>query len=169
LLLVSPASAHNVLVGSSPADGASVSTGPGTVRLNFNAPVQEGPNVLTVIGPDGQHWEKTENATVLGDSVSTTVAPLGPAGRYAVGYRIISADGHPVSGEVTFTLTKPGTGKPVQQNGSAATGSTTTESAAAPSGGGGAPVWPWILGGVVLLAGGLVLALRLGGAGADKR
>ena len=77
-----PALAHNVLIGSTPASGASVATGPSEVTLDFNAPVQFGANYLTVIGPDGQHWEKTDNATVSGDSVSTSVAPLGPAGVY---------------------------------------------------------------------------------------
>jgi copper resistance protein C len=161
LLLVSPASAHNVLVGSSPADGARVSTGPGTVRLNFNAPVQDGPNEITVIGPDGKHWERTSAATVLGDSVTTTVDPLGPAGTYQVGYRIISADGHPVSGETTFVLTKAGAGTPPTAA-PAAPANPGTTAAAAGSDGGGTPIWPWIVGGVVLLAGGLVLALRLG-------
>jgi copper resistance protein C len=35
-----------------------------------------------------------------GPTVSIDVAPLGPAGRYEIGYRIISADGHPVTGSV---------------------------------------------------------------------
>jgi methionine-rich copper-binding protein CopC len=162
LLLTSPASAHDVLVGSSPADGAAVSVGPGTVRLNFNAPVQEGPNEITVIGPDGQHWEKSDTATVYGDSVSTQVAPLGPKGRYQVGYRIISADGHPVSGEVTFTLTTAGTGKPVVEQAASGGGSATGAQAAGPAAGGGMPIWPWLLGAVVLLAAGLFLGLRRG-------
>jgi hypothetical protein len=33
---------------------------------------------------------------------------------------------------------------------------------AAPPDAGGAPVWPWIVGAVVLVAGGVFLALRLG-------
>ncbi|HJP76819.1 MAG TPA: copper resistance CopC family protein [Pseudonocardiaceae bacterium] len=154
-----PALAHNVLVGSSPASGASVATGPGTVSLTFDAPVQFGANTLTVIGPDGQHWEKSGNATVNGDSVSTAVAPLGPAGVYKVGYRIISADGHPVSGEVSFTLTKAGTGTPPQQSSSTAAGT---------SGSGGVPVWAWVLGAVVLLGVGLFFGLRMPRMGARR-
>lgn len=152
-----PALAHNVLVGSSPASGASVATGPGTVSLTFNAPVHFGANYLTVIGPDGQHWEKNDNATVNGDSVSTTVAPLGPAGVYKIGYRIISADGHPVSGEVSFTLTKAGTGTPTEQ----LTGVSTAS--------GGVPVWVWVLGAVVLLGVGLFFGLRMPRMGARQR
>jgi methionine-rich copper-binding protein CopC len=159
--LATPAFAHDVLTDSTPADGASVAVGPSEVTLTFNAPVQFGDNRLTVTGPDGQHWEKTDIATVDGNSVSTSVAPLGPAGEYDVGYRIISADGHPVSGEVTFTLTKAGTGRPPAQT-AAADG---PRAASAPA---GPPVWPWALGAVVLLALGLFFGLRTARMGAPR-
>lgn len=159
-----PASAHNVLVGSDPAKGAVLAVGPSHVRLDFDAPVQQGPDIITVIGPNGDHWERTTRATVEGDSVSTSVAPLGPAGLYTIGYRIISADGHPVSGSLTFTLTTPGTGTPV----SSAAGATTA-SPAAGNGAGGTLVWPWLVGAAVLLAAGLVVALRMGGARGTTR
>jgi hypothetical protein len=166
--LTTPALAHNVLVGSTPASGSSVTTGPSEVTLDFNAPVQFGANYLTVIGPDGQHWEKTDNATVNGDSVSTSVAPLGPAGVYKLGYRIISADGHPVSGEVTFTLTRAGTGAPPAQSssgGGTASGGSLTGTAVAS---GGVPVWVWALGAVLLLGVGLFFGLRTPGRQARR-
>jgi methionine-rich copper-binding protein CopC len=148
--LATPASAHNVLVGSQPSAGASLSTGPTEIRLNFNAPIRTGPNTIKVIGPNGTHWERSENATVDGNSVTTPVAPLGPAGVYTASYAIISADGHPVTGDITFTLTKAGNGTPV------------TPAAAQSGGGGGIPVWVWIVGAAVLLAIVLVIALRPG-------
>jgi hypothetical protein len=160
--LATPALAHNVLIGSTPASGASVARGPSEVTLNFNAPVQFGANYLTVIGPDGQHWEKTDNATVVGNSVSTSVAPLGPAGVYKVGYRIISADGHPVSGEVQFTLTTAGTGTPPSRS----AGTDTAASTATASG--GVPVWAWVLGAVILLGVGLFFGLRTPRTGARR-
>ena len=152
--LGTPAFAHNVLVGSDPARGAQLATGPTSVVLTFNAPVQTGPNEITVVGPDGGHWEDTSTATVDGDAVSTSVAPLGPAGVYTIGYRIISADGHPVQGEIQFTLTKAGTGKPVSS------GQATTQAGAGGSGG-GVPVWAWIVGVLVLLGIGIVVVLRM--------
>jgi methionine-rich copper-binding protein CopC len=157
--LATPAFAHDVLTGSTPADGASVAVGPRQVTLTFNAPVQFGDNRLTVTGPDGQQWQTTDNATVDGDSVSTTVAPLGPAGGYTVGYRIISADGHPVSGEVTFTLTKAGAGTAPMR---ATTGASSSRQP-------GPAVWPWALGAVVLLGLGLFLGLRTPRMGALRR
>jgi methionine-rich copper-binding protein CopC len=156
--LGSPAFAHNVLVGSDPARGAQLAAGPTSVVLSFNAPVQTGPNEITVVGPGGGHWEQTANATVDGDTVSTSVAPLGPAGLYTIGYRVISADGHPVQGAVQFTLTKAGAGKPVS-------------SAATTSGGGagGVPIWAWIVGVLVLLGVGIVVVLRLSRGAEDMR
>jgi hypothetical protein len=159
--MATPAFAHNVLVGSQPANGAQVSTGPTRVELNFNAPVQNGPNQITVIGPSGGQWEQTVNATVDGNSVYTNVVPLGPAGKYTVGYRIISADGHPVQGETSFTLTTAGTGKPVS-----AANAVSDQTSSAPA---GAPIWVWIVGAIIVLGIGLSLAVRLGRRTEDTR
>jgi hypothetical protein len=156
--LGAPAFAHDVPVGSAPAAGATLTTGPAEVRFDFNAPVRQGPNTITVVGPNGTHWERTANATVSGNSVSTQVAPLGPAGVYTAGYRIISADGHPVTGEITFTLAKAGNGTPAAAG--AAAGSS--------SGGGGVPIWVWIVGAAVLLGIVLWLALRTPRGGEDS-
>jgi hypothetical protein len=120
------------------------------VRFNFDAPVQLGNDTIVVIGPDGKHWERTSHASVLGDSAATTVAPLGPAGKYTATYHIISADSHPVSGSITFDLTKAGTGKPVSAA-AAVTGG---------GGGGGVPYWVWVVIAVVVLGGALFAALR---------
>jgi copper resistance protein C len=146
--LATPASAHNVLIGSIPAAGAKLTTGPSLVRFNFDAPVQHGNDTIVVIGPDGKHWERTSRASVLGDSAATEVAPLGPVGTYTATYHIISADSHPVSGSITFQLTVPGTGKPV------------SSAAPPPTGGGTVPFWVWILIAVAVLGGVLGVALR---------
>lgn len=149
--LATPAAAHNVLVGSSPGAGSSVSVSPTQVRFDFDAPVKFGDDTIVVLGPDGSHWERTQQATVTGDSVSVPVAPLGPAGTYTASYHIISADGHPVTGDIRFTLTKAGNGTPV----AAATTST-------PSGGGdgGVPIWAWLLVAIALLGGAVYFALQ---------
>ncbi|HEY3751568.1 MAG TPA: copper resistance CopC family protein [Pseudonocardiaceae bacterium] len=146
--LATPASAHNVLLNTTPTAGSSVTSGPAVVQFTFNAPVQLGDNTIAVVGPNGTHWERTRQGTVSGDTVSTKVAPLGPAGVYTASYHVISADGHPVTGDITFRLTKAGTGRPV------------TVAATASSGGGGVPVWVWIVAALVVLGGVLFFALR---------
>lgn len=152
-----PALAHNVLISTDPAKGASLETGPAKITLTFDAPVQGGDiNQISVLGPDKSQW--AEGAVEINSNVLTApVRPLGPAGTYTVGYRILSADGHPVEGEYTFTLTKAGNGTPATAG--AATGVATSSGG---SGGGGVPVWVWLVGAVVLLAIGLTLALRMG-------
>ncbi|HWN32485.1 MAG TPA: copper resistance CopC family protein [Pseudonocardia sp.] len=173
--------AHDVLTASDPANGSSLATGPSKVTLTFDLPVKESFSTITVLGPDGNHYEAGPS-TVDGSTVSAPVQPLGPAGGYTVGYRIVSDDGHPVSGSVRFTLTQagPGHGAPAAESAGSSTGSA---EAAAPtpgqpgspdgsqasdsgSGSGGIPAWPWVVGGVLLVAAGAAIALRLGkGAG----
>lgn len=148
--LATPASAHDVLLSSIPAAGAKLTTGPSLVRFNFDAPVQLGNDTIVVIGPDGKQWERTSHATVLNDSAATQVAPLGPAGTYTATYHIISADSHPVSGSISFQLTKAGNGKPISAASAALPG----------SGGGSVPIWIWIVIAVVVLGGVLFAALR---------
>lgn len=149
-----PASAHNVLISTDPAKNASLETGPARITLTFDAPVQGGDiNQVAVTGPGGTRWAEG-SVTITGNVVTAPVRPLGPAGVYTVGFRILSADGHPVEDQYTFTLTKAGNGTPATA--SAATGTS-------PSGGSsGVPVWVWIVGAVVLLVIGLTLALRMG-------
>ncbi len=160
LLGAAPAWAHSKLEVSSPADGASVATPPSRVSLTFNEDVQAGFTVMTLIGPDGKDYH-SGNVTETDETVTVGALPLGPAGVYQIGYRVVSADGHPVSGKTSFTLTTAGPGSPQAQV-PAANSEPQGVPTAAPADAGGAPVWPWIVGAVVLVAGGVALALRLG-------
>jgi methionine-rich copper-binding protein CopC len=174
LLGAAPAFAHTRLQSSDPADGSSTAGGPQRVSLTFNEPMQPGFATVTVIGPDGKPYQAGD-VTADGGTVSIGVSPLGPAGRYEIGYRVISEDGHPVTGSIGFTLTAAGPGvTPTSTQAAAPSVADTSPTTAAPvpaaaagtdSGGtdsGGTPVWPWIVGGVVLVAVGAVSALRLG-------
>jgi methionine-rich copper-binding protein CopC len=167
LLGAAPALAHTRLQSSDPPDGASLDTAPQHVALTFNEEMSAEFSTITVVGPDGAHYE-TGDVGAEGGTISTALLPLGPAGQYKIGYRVVSADGHPVSGEVSFTLTTPGPGAGAEAPASAPA-SEPAPAAAPPAEGGGAggenggtPIWPWILGAVVLVGGGVVAALRLG-------
>jgi hypothetical protein len=163
LLGAAPALAHTRLQSSDPSDGASLDAAPEHVSLTFNEEMTPGFSTITVVGPDGAHYE-TGEVGAEGGTVSTAVLPLGPAGRYQIGYRVVSADGHPVAGEVAFTLTTPGPATPAPPAAPVASAAPATPApAAAPAeSSGGSPVWPWIVGAVVLVGGGVVAALRLG-------
>lgn len=137
------AGAHSRLVSSNPADGAQVSTSPQSVTLTFNEAIQESFAVLTVVGPDGNFWQAGQ-PSVVGPNISVGLRPLGPAGNYQVNYRVTSADGHPIEGKRSFTLTVAGTGTPGP-----------SAAQVAESDGGGLPVWPFVAVGVVILLGGV--------------
>ncbi|WP_030918668.1 copper resistance CopC family protein [Streptosporangium amethystogenes] len=181
LCAVPPAQAHNVLIDSDPKDGAELATGPETITLTFDQPVRQGFAQISVTGPDGTRWEDGKTA-VDRTKASVRVKALGPAGEYVVGYRILSADGHPVSSKITFTLTAPGPASSAQAGtGQAPTDPAPTDPAAAAqspdlgaqaaeaaqNGGAGMAVL-WIAASIVLLGGATVVAMRRtkeGGAG----
>jgi methionine-rich copper-binding protein CopC len=162
-----PALAHNVLISSDPANGSSVAAGPQKISLTFDQYVQGADvNQIAVTGPGGGQWAEGP-ISVVNNVISAPLRPLGPAGKYTVGYRVLSADGHPVTGELTFTLTAAGTGTPATVDAAKSPGSS---SAAAPqSGSTGVPIWVWIAGAVVLLAIGLTVALRSGRSVEEKK
>lgn len=135
-----PASAHNTLIGSDPKDGSTLSAAPAKVNLTFDQPVQNYQPVLTITGPDGNRFSSGA-PTVAGAVVSITVDGAGPAGKYTAAYRIVSADGHPVSGEIQYTLSASAAGT---ATGSPTPAGSQAPSAAPDSGSSGLGAWLWI-------------------------
>ncbi|MEV4217973.1 copper resistance CopC family protein [Nonomuraea sp. NPDC049725] len=158
--LASPAWAHNVLVGSDPADGATLAAPPSRITLTFDQPARQGYAQIGVTGGDGSAWADGA-AVVSAEKVSVAVRPM-PAGSYVVGYRILSSDGHPVTGKLTFTVAGTGAAAP---SGDAATAPAAAPDAgaaaaeAAANGGAGMAV-VWIVAALFILAAGTALALR---------
>ncbi|HEY3437829.1 MAG TPA: copper resistance CopC family protein [Actinotalea sp.] len=98
-----PASAHDALVQSQPADGSVVTAPPVEVALTFSeAPLTVGAAV-SVTGADGVVWSDGE-AVVADLSVVQPLRQDIPSGQYAVEWRAVAADGHPVTGTLTFTV-----------------------------------------------------------------
>ena len=87
---------------------------------------------------------------IIDATVTQTLAPLTRAGRYTVTYRVVSADGHPVSAALPFTYAPPGVPF-TQQSGGAVP---------APAGHGSSRL-PWWLGAgaVVIVAGAAAVAI----------
>jgi copper transport protein len=98
----SAAFAHAALVGSLPADGATLDQAPAMLRLNFNEPVS--PLVVRLIGPRGE--AVTPAVRAENSSLTITPPPL-PRGTHVLSWRVISADGHPVGGALTFSVGAP--------------------------------------------------------------
>jgi methionine-rich copper-binding protein CopC len=99
----SPADAHASLVATSPEDGSRIATAPPSVELTFSEDVDTG--FVAVTAPDGTKVTTSE-PRITGADVTVDLAQSDQRGRFAVAYRIVSEDGHPVTGEFTFTTTE---------------------------------------------------------------
>lgn len=105
LLSPAAASAHDVLIDSSPAAGTSVDTLPGALTLTFSADLISGDGTtgVQVTAPGGADV-KSGDPVVEGPVVTVPLTGDGPAGEYSVIWRVVSSDGHPISGEFVFEV-----------------------------------------------------------------
>lgn len=173
---------HAELLGSTPKDGSTVQTAR-VVTLEFSEDINPDFVTVQVAGPSGD--EADGDATTDGGTVTQALAGDLAAGQHAVTYRVVSTDGHPVSGTVTFTTTEapaatspppsasttPSPATPTAQpTGSVVASPQPTVTAAPTSQESGGGLTPWlVIGGVVLLAAlALAAAWRsIGGPEAD--
>lgn len=107
---IGPAAAHSTEVATDPAKGATLAVLPQRVTITLNEKPMDVGHGLVVTGPDGVKVSADE-PVLTGHGISVPVVSQGPAGEYTVGYRVVSADGHVVSGSYTFTVTS---GRPAQ-------------------------------------------------------
>ena len=96
--------AHAVLQHTTPHQNSAVSTAPSSVRLDFNEPIEVSFGAVRVYD---QHGERVDSGTVGypgGAQSSVTIGVRDGLGRgvYTTTYRVVSADGHPVSGGFAF-------------------------------------------------------------------
>ncbi len=98
-----PACAHAVLESTSPAAGSSVGKAPTSVVLTFDEPPIGRYSAIHVTGPDGRRRD-VGSATLSGASVTQKISGELPSGQYVVDWRVVSDDGHPVSGQFTYTI-----------------------------------------------------------------
>jgi copper transport protein len=101
---VCDASAHASLASAEPRDGAVVAKAPKKVELHFNESVTAG--AVNLIDATGRLRGDTI-VDAKGEAVDITLPADLPNGTQIVSYRVISEDGHPVSGSVTFSIGAP--------------------------------------------------------------
>jgi copper transport protein len=104
LLAMAPsAAAHTELTSSDPAAGAVVRTAPELISLRFSEGVSLIDGGFRLLSADASQ-QPTGPATSTGTEVTVPVtAPLAD-GAYILVYRVVSADTHPISGAVPFTV-----------------------------------------------------------------
>lgn len=108
------ASAHSVLLATNPVESSKVATPPSSVVLTFNEMPRGEYSDIHVLGPD-QARRDSGHVQVLNDTVTENLGGTRPAGTYVVDWRVISADGHPVSGQFSFTASAAGSTLPARQ------------------------------------------------------
>ncbi|HLP22492.1 MAG TPA: copper resistance protein CopC [Microbacteriaceae bacterium] len=98
---VSPAFAHDELQTTSPANGDLLEIGPANVSVTFGEEVIELGTTIVVLNHDGSDVVAGP-VTVSGATVSAPLAADLTPGVYTVEWRVVSKDGHPVTGTFVF-------------------------------------------------------------------
>lgn len=137
------------LTGSDPAEGAELARAPERITLTFSEPVNPDGAVVFVLGADGKTWQVGE-ITASGSTLTMPVTPSGPAGPCRVVYNI-AADGHPLSGEVGFTLTAPAPSAPPATDADEASDAAGPDPITGEPESNGVPAWVWILAGAIVI------------------
>jgi methionine-rich copper-binding protein CopC len=104
LLIVSPVRAHAELDSSDPSDGASLTSAPDVLSFTFGEQVLEQGNAVTLTDVASGSRLEVGPVQVEGDMVSVSWPEQSPAGQFRAAYRVVSADGHPIEGSITFTV-----------------------------------------------------------------
>jgi copper transport protein len=104
LAAATQALAHASLVAADPADGAVMPRPPAAATLRFNEAVS--PLVMRLIGPGGGSVT-LHDVTAQNAIVRIVLPPALEPGTHILSWRVVSADGHPVGGAVTFSVGAP--------------------------------------------------------------
>lgn len=187
LIIASPASAHDQLVSSDPAADASVEVMPDEMTLVYSGELIDAGDgtVVEVLSPGGTDVVDGD-LTVDGPDVVVPLGDAPEAGAYEVTWRVVSNDGHPIDGSFSFAVETASAGASsddaaAAEDETAADGEQPTEETAEPTAEPSEPTAsedaaptdadaflrnvPWIVIGVIVIAGGgAVIALLVGRA-----
>ncbi|MFI6292622.1 copper resistance protein CopC [Nonomuraea sp. NPDC050790] len=172
LFLPTAALAHDALKSSSPDKNAKVKALE-EIELEFTARVRM---PVVVLRDGGDKPVPLGKPVADGKIVTTEVPEALAAGRYVIGWRVVSSDGHPIQGEIPFTVTAPPTSPTPDPTPSESTSISATESptgsateatsaapappadpgqaAAASQESQGLPGWIWVVAAVLVVLGG---------------
>lgn len=123
-----PASAHARLEASSPKDGSTLTATPPEVMLRFNEPIKDSLNQVSV--KSGSTDATDGKLEVDGNTLYQPLKSTLESGSYTVTYKVVSADGHPISGSLKFSYAPPaGDDGAGSQTGSSTSGSSDSTTA----------------------------------------
>lgn len=99
---VESASAHAELLGTTPEDGAVLDRAPAAAEFPFSEPVQLIDGGIRLFPGVGD--PVILNARVVNSTITAALPDDLSEGFYTLSYRVVSADGHPISGAITFQV-----------------------------------------------------------------
>ena len=99
------ASAHADLQVSTPEDGESLEIAPEEIRLTFSEELFEELVEISILDAAGDLYStiEVEQTPPPGTDVIFPWPTQAPPGEYSIAYRVVSADGHPVTGTISFS------------------------------------------------------------------
>ena len=153
LLLASPAAAHAELVNTTPANGAQLTRPPAEIQMTFTESinlVDDGIRLVDHVGAT----VPTPEPTVDAQTITWPMPADLPEGPYVVTWRVVSADGHPISGAFSF-----GVGTAASALPGSSTGTDTSDTAGGALATGSTAPWPVV---VMRMAGYVAFALFAG-------
>lgn len=105
VLMAPTGSAHADLQVSTPEDGESLEVAPEEIRLTFSEELFEELVEISILDAAGDLYSTigVEQTPPPGTDVIFPWPPQAPPGEYSIAYRVVSADGHPVTGTVSFS------------------------------------------------------------------
>ncbi|MFK4835063.1 copper resistance protein CopC [Microbacterium sp. ZW T2_14] len=159
-----PAHAHDELLGSDPAADSSVDALPAQLTLTFSAEIADDEGASVVEVTDAAGTTLVDGAPTVHDNVLTQPLAGEASGAVTVLWKVVSSDGHPISGELSFTVA--GAPAPTQAPTPTETAAPTQSATTAPSetvepsptvtgeptASEGSSALPWIIAGVLALA-----------------
>lgn len=164
LVVASPASAHDELTSSDPAADSAVDALPDRLTLTFSGELATDPSATELEVTDADGASLADGDPVVAGTTVTQALTGAASGVVTVLWKVVSSDGHPVSGEFGFTVTAAPTSTPIPTTTPAE--SPTAEPTATPTetpvpAADGNSALPWVIGGLLLLAavGGAVIYL----------
>lgn len=120
-LTTAPAAlAHDVLLESSPADGARLASSPREITLTFSADLLA-TGAAMVVSDDAGATVAEAPAEVDGRVAAVSLEEELPAAGYTVTWSVVSSDGHRIDGDLAFTVEGPAAEEGTGSAGSAGT------------------------------------------------
>lgn len=160
LLPALPAHAHDELVSSDPAADSTVETLPAAITLTFSATIATDPGASEVQVTDAAGTSLVAGEPSAAENVLTQELEGTASGLITVLWKVVSSDGHPISGEFSFTATAAPEPTPTVEPTPTATVEPTPTVSAEPTPTeeplpgppmGAVDMTPWLIGGLILL------------------